>query len=83
MATAGGDFSRCFYGTIKRLRDADDVPYVYGEIKVNDRLICAQAKDQWALGEYLDLMVLMVLDCGLHQYPIKTVNISDSLIHLN
>lgn len=61
MAKAGNDFSRCFYGTIKRLKDKDDTDYCFGKIKVMDGFIIAQGKDQWELGVKLDEMVLFVL----------------------
>ena len=62
MAKAGGDFSRCFYGSIKRLRDDDGSDYCFGKIKVYDRLICARADNQEELGWKLDEMVLYTLN---------------------
>ncbi len=61
MATAGGDFSRCFYGTIKREYDEKGDPIVYGKIKIGDGYINASARDQWELREKLDEMVRYVL----------------------
>jgi len=59
-------FDRCFHGTIRRERDENENPVVFGDIKVNDGYILANAKDQWELGEKLDQMVMMILDKGLH-----------------
>ncbi len=67
MAKAGRHgWDRCFHGTIKRETDADGNPVVYGKIKVLDGFICAQAENQWKLGDMLDTLVLMILDYGLH-----------------
>jgi len=65
MATAGGDFNRCFHGTIRRSTDEDGEPVVYGKIKVGDCYIYSRARDQWELGDRLDSMVLVVLEMGL------------------
>ena len=65
MAKAGNDWNRCFHGTIRRERDENGNPVVYGKIKINDGYICAMASDQWELGEKLDELVLMVLDYNL------------------
>lgn len=59
-------WDRCFHGIIKRETDADGNPVVIGRIKVGDGFILAQAANQYALGERLDELVLMVLDYGLH-----------------
>ena len=66
MAKAGKHgWNRCFHGTIKRSRDAEGNPRVFGKIKVNDTYIEATARDQWELGDKLDELVLFVLDYGL------------------
>lgn len=65
IAKAGNDWSRCFYGTIRRERDDNGNPIVYGKIKINDGYIYAMASDQWELGKKLDEMILMVLDSDL------------------
>lgn len=63
MAKAGKNgWDKCFYGTIKRSRDKNDNPIVYGKIKVNDQIIQASGKDQWELGEKLDELVLYALN---------------------
>ena len=59
------DWDRYYYGTIQRDIDADD-PVVCGKIKVLNGFICAQAVDQWGLGDKLDELVLLVLDYSLH-----------------
>ena len=60
MAQASRD--RRFYGTIKRLKDENDIPYVFGEIAVNNGFIYARAIDQLELGDRLDEMVLLILN---------------------
>ena len=57
--------------------------YVYGEIKVNDRLICARAGNQDMLGKKLDAMVLMLLDYDLHDVAGITTQISSTNFFLN
>lgn len=84
MAKAGKNgWDRCFHGTIRRERDADGNPVVYGKIKVNDGYIYASAKDQWELGEKLDDMVLMILDNELHQKSGKTSIIAETPFFLS
>ena len=84
MAKAGKNgWDRCFHGTIRRERDADGNPVVYGKIKVNDGYIYATAKDQWELGEMLDDMVLMILDKGLHATVGRNSIIAENLFSLN
>jgi len=89
MAKAGKNgWDRCFHGTIRRERDADGNPVVFGKIKVNDTIIEASAKDQWELGEKLDDMVLMILDNNLHGTPYVTavnplINLDNKTISLN
>ncbi len=75
MAKAGGDFSRCFHGTIKRGFAANGHPVVHGKIKVQDGSVCAMATHQDVLGSRLDELVLMVLDYGLHSDADKTTDI--------
>jgi hypothetical protein len=67
MAKAGNDWNRCFHGTIRRERDENGNPIVYGKIKVNDCVIYASAPDQWELGDKLDDMDLLILDYDLHK----------------
>jgi hypothetical protein len=84
MAKAGKNgWDRCFHGTIRRERDVDGNPVVYGKIKVNDGYIYATAKDQWELGEKLDDMVLMILDGGLHATVGRNSIIAENLFSLN
>jgi hypothetical protein len=72
MFMAQADINRRFYGTIRRDIDGDGNPVVYGKIKVLNGSICAQAEDQWKLGDMLDTLVLMILDYGLHSDTGKT-----------
>lgn len=68
MAKAGKHgWDRCFHGTIRRERDDNENPVVFGKIDVNDCEITATAQDQWKLGEKLDDLVLMILDHDLHE----------------
>lgn len=76
-AKAGKDFSRFFYGTIKRSIDENGEPIVYGRIIVNDGVIYASGKDQWKMGNKLDELVLMILDFSLHQQTTKTTKIAE------
>jgi hypothetical protein len=81
MAKAGlgnKGFDRCFHGTIRRERDAEGNPVVYGKIKVNDGYIYAKAENQWILGDKLDQMIIMILDNGLHQDSGKTSTIAET-----
>ena len=84
MAKAGKHgWDRCFHGTIKRETDDNGNPVVYGEIKVNEGYIYAQAKDQWELGDKLDELVLMVLDYGLHDDQGVTTVVGEHKCFLN
>ena len=66
MAKAGKDgWDNCFHGTIRREKDEDGNPIVYGNIKINEGYIIANAKDQWELGEKLDELVLANLTINL------------------
>ena len=79
MAKAGKHgWDRCFYGMIQRGLDADGSPVVRGKIKVLNGFVCAQARDQWELGEKLDELVLLVLDYELQANPNP-----DSYVSLN
>lgn len=83
MAKAGNDYSRCFHGAIRRETDADGNPVCYGKIKVGDGYVCAMAKDQNELGEWLDMLVLMVLDYDIHKNHGIITCIGDDLFFLN
>ena len=76
-------WDRCFHGTIKRLKDENDIPYVFSRIKVNNGFICSRASCQWELGDRLDIIVKMVLDEGLHASAGKTVDIAGTVFFLN
>ncbi len=68
MAKAGKQgWDRCFHGDIRRLRDADGNPVIYGKIRLGDGYIYATAEDQWILGDVLDELVLLVLDYDIHK----------------
>ncbi len=66
MAKAGNDWSRCYYGTIRRETDDEGNPVVYGKIKIGEGYIIARAKDQWELGEKLDVIVFLILEYNIH-----------------
>jgi len=75
MAKAGignKGFDRCFHGTINRDFDDEGIPYVFGNIKVNDGYIIERASNQFELGEKLDLLLLLLLDYGLNNNVGKT-----------
>ena len=59
-------FDRCFHGTIRREKDENGIPVVYSKININGGYILAKEGDQWALGEKLDQMVILILDKGIH-----------------
>jgi hypothetical protein len=61
MAKAGNDFSRCIYGTIKRLKTEDDIDYCYSKITINQGFVCAMAGDDKELGRKLDEMDLFAV----------------------
>ena len=61
MATAGGDFSSCFYGIIKRLKTEDGSDYCFGKINVNQGWVCARGGSQEELGSRLDELVLFAV----------------------
>ena len=63
---AQADNERCFYGVIKREKDAEGNPRLFSRIVVNDGLIQACASDPKTLGKMLDEMCVMVLDYGIH-----------------
>lgn len=66
MFMAQADHDRCFYGIIKRSKDANGNPHLFSRIIINDGLVQACASDQKVLGKMLDEMCIMVLDMGLH-----------------
>lgn len=83
MAKAGEDFNRCFYGTIKRLSDANGNKYCLGKINVNQGWVCARAGCQEELGKRLDELVLLVLDYGLHEDNGKSLSNAGTTFFLN
>jgi len=82
-AKCGKDWSRFFIGTIRRETDATGNQVVYGNIKVLDGYIAAQAVNQDVLGSRLDELVKMVLDYGLHSDAGVTSKIADMNCFLN
>ncbi len=66
MFMAQADDDRCFYGMLKRTKDAKGNPHLFSRIVVEDGLINACANDQKELGKKLDEICVMVLDKGLH-----------------
>lgn len=83
MAKVPNDYSRCFYGSIKRLKDDNGNPYVFGKITVNQGLVCARGGNQDELGRKLDEFVLLVLDYGLHNDWEKSLVIAGTIVFLN
>ena len=63
---AQADKYRCFYGTIKKSKDAEGKTLFFSEIKVNDGFVCSQESDRDRLGHNLDEMCIMVLDKKIH-----------------
>ena len=68
MAKAGNDFSKCFYGTIRRGHDDEGNTKVWGRIEINDGYILASASNQEELGKKLDDMVMFVLKNKMHDF---------------
>ena len=66
MFMCQADHDRCFYGIIKRSKDANGNPHLFSRIVINDGIIQACASNQKVLGKMLDEICIMVLDKGLH-----------------
>jgi len=81
MAQASRD--RRFYGTIQRDCDDKGIPFVYGEIRINQGYIYSRADNQDNLGQKLDEMAILILDNGLYDQQGKTVNIIETDFFLN
>lgn len=82
MAKAGNDYTRCFYGSIKRNIDKNNESIISGKIKVNDGHVFAQGKSQNELGDKLDELVLFVLDKNLHKPTgITSIVFGNKLFH--
>lgn len=92
---AKADWNRCFTGTIKREKDENENPVLSGKIFVKNNkfneVLFAQVSDstkskeklQDQLGEQLDEMVKMILDCGLTKMPAKIEIIEGTKFFLN
>ncbi len=80
---AQADNERCFYGVIKREKDADGNPHLFSRIVVNDGLIQACASDQVTLGKMLDEMCILLLDYGLHNDAGVSIEVSGNQLFLN
>ncbi len=83
MFMAQADAERCFYGIIKRSKDANGNAHLFSRIKIYDGLIHACAGDQRELGTMLDQMCIMVLDMGLHNGSGIYIEIIDAKYFLN
>lgn len=81
MAQASND--ECFYGILKRDRDAAGNHHVFSRIIVNDGLIQASASNQWELGRNLDEMCVMILHKGLHNDAGVFIMINNEKLFLN
>ena len=60
------DNERCYFGSIKRLKNNSGNPFVFSRIVMPDGLLCASAVEQQELGDNLDKICKMILDEGLH-----------------
>ena len=75
MAKRGKGFeAECFYGTIRRERDDEGNPIVYGRIKIGEGYIVANGKDQWDLGEKLDQLVIANLNIKVYDKNLASLN---------
>lgn len=75
--------NECFYGIIKRSKDANGNPHLFSRITVNDGNVQACASDQKELGRMLDEMCKMVLYSGLHNNYGHKIKIFDAEFYLN
>ena len=80
MAEAG---NKCFYGIIKRSKDANGNPHLFSRIIINDGYVQACASDQKVLDKTLDDLCIMVLDYGLHNHAGERIKIYDADYFLN
>jgi len=67
LAKAGNDWSRTFVGTIERYAQEDGSKLVVGRIPVHGFEVLCNATDDILLGNYLDEMVLLILNYNLHE----------------
>lgn len=79
FAEAGG---KCFYGIIKRSKDANGNPHLFSQINVNNGLIQACADDLKTLSKILDEMCVMYLN-GLHEKFGEKLSVFHTNIFLN
>ncbi len=80
MAEAG---DKCFYGIIKRSKDANGQPHLFSRIIINNGYVQACAGDQKVLGRILDEMCKMVLYMGLHKDAGVFITIGNEKYFLN
>lgn len=80
---AQADTDTRFYGTIHRGSDSDGHPVIPDRIEFNNGFVCAQASDQWELGERLDELVLIILDYGLNDNAGVNTEINGEQFFLN
>lgn len=83
MFMAQADHERCFYGIIKRSKDAQGDPHLFSRIIINDGIVQACASDQKVLSKMLDEMCKMVLDMGLHNDVGEKIKILEDDYFLN
>ena len=86
---AKADWKRCFHGTIKREKDESGnlvlSSKIYVKTKKFDEVLFAKVCDpnksprdlQDQLGEQLDIMVKLILDCDLTKMKPKTENVGE------
>jgi len=67
MFMAQASENKCFYGIIKRSKDAYGNPHLFSRIVINDGLIQACSNDQKVLGKMLDELCVMYLDKRIHK----------------
>lgn len=79
LAEAG---DKCFYGIIKRTKDARGIPHLFSRIVINDGLVQACSSDQRVLSRILDDMCIMYLN-GLHSDTGKYLIVNDEKYFLN
>ena len=79
MAEAGDN---CYYGIIKRTKDAKGKSHLFSRITIKDGNVQACANNQKVLSRMLDEMCLMYLN-GLHSDAGKYIIVNDEKYILN
>ena len=77
------DWDRTFMATIVREKNNDGKEVIRGSVVVNEGKIWCIAESEEELGNDLDDICIMKLDCGLHEQPGITLKIAGVDFFLN